>query len=71
MKLTLVIVTPEGEKARAACSRVTGSSGVNVVAEVPVVTPRSTAHVTASRYQSAVRSVKPELPETAGEPASL
>ena len=42
------------------CARVQPSAGLNVVADVPLVTPFSTAHATApAQKESAATSVKP------------
>ena len=42
------------------CARVQPSTGLNVVADVPLVTPFSTAHATApAQKESAATSVKP------------
>ena len=54
----------------AACSRVTGRLGENVVGDVPSTTPVSYAQATAARYQSAVRSVNGVVtPVMSGSPA--
>ena len=55
----------------AICSRVTGDSGSNVVADVPATTPVWYAQRMAFCYQSFVRSVNGVVPVTAGSPARL
>ena len=54
----------------AACSRVTGRPGENVVGDVPSTTPVSYAQATASRYQPDAASVNGVVtPVMSGSPA--